>query len=72
MEKLTKQREYTVILIWCQALLFNLEFYLVMDFVSLCGSINLIYKCLKLLGGRRSSKNLSKRVKREILYKRPN
>jgi len=44
MEKLMKQRESTVILIWCQALLFNLEFfnlefYLVMDFVSLCGSI---------------------------------
>ena len=38
MEKLMKQREYTFILIWCQALLFNLEFYLVMDFVSLCGS----------------------------------
>jgi len=39
MEKLTKQREYTVTMVWCQALLFNLEFYLVMDFVSLCGSI---------------------------------
>jgi len=38
MEKLMKQREYTFILIWCQALLFNLECYLVMDFVSLCGS----------------------------------
>jgi len=37
--KTTKLRESPVILIWCQALLFNLEFYLVMDFVSLCGSI---------------------------------
>jgi len=26
MEKLMKQREYTVILIWCQALLFNWSF----------------------------------------------
>jgi len=39
MEKLRKQREYTFFLIWCQALILNLEFYLVMDFVSLCGSI---------------------------------
>ena len=56
MEKLMKQREYTVILIWCQALLFNLEFYLVMDFVSLCGSTKFnVYSWW----GRRSPKNVS-------------
>ena len=53
MEKLMKQREYIVIMICCQALLFNLEFYLVIDFVSLCGSKKLIYKCLKLVGAKK-------------------
>ena len=49
MEKLRNQREYTVILIWCQAILFNFEIYLVMDFVSLCRSKKFNY--LKLGGG---------------------
>ena len=71
MEKLTKQREYTVILIWCQALLFNLEFYLVLDFVSLCRSIKFNLYMFKAGGrGSRSPKNASYQAKLGILYKR--
>ena len=51
MEKLMKQRDSTVILIRCQGLLFNLEFYLVMDFVSLCGRIKFNLLMFKTSGG---------------------
>ena len=72
MEKLTKQGEYTVILIWCQALLFDLEFYLVMDFVSLCRSIKFNLYMFKAGGDVEVLKTCHNRAKREILYKRSN
>ena len=72
MEKLIKQGESTVILIWCQALLFNLEFYLVMDFVSLCRSIKFNLYMFKAGGDVEALKTCYNRAKREILYKRSN
>jgi len=72
MDKLTKHREYTVILFWCQAILFNLVFSLVMDFVSLCRSIKFNLYLFKAGGDLEALKTCHNRVKREILYKRSN
>jgi hypothetical protein len=71
MEKL-KQRDSIVILILCQALLFNLEFYLVMDFVSLCRSIKFNLYMFKAGGDVEVLKECQFRAKQEILYKRSN
>jgi len=71
MEKL-KQRDSIVILFSCQALLFNLEFYLVMDFVSLFGSIKFNLYMFKAGGDVEVLKTCHNRAKREILYKRSN
>jgi hypothetical protein len=72
MEKLMKQRDITVMLSSCQALLFNLEFYLVMDFVSLCRSIKFNLYMFKAGGDVEVLKTCHNRAKREILYKRSN
>ena len=71
MEKL-KQRDITVMLSSCQVLLFNLEFYLVMDFVSLCRSIKFNLYMFKTGGDVEVQKTFHDRAKREILFKHSN